>query len=103
MRAFVSQHWSHFKVPKNNLKERQRLYGNLLQNHGISLRFQVRTMSDETEQRVCDEDFGSEEEADAESYLEDNSSDLMDRLRELEVSTHTYAPSTWLEMKQEVG
>ncbi|TNM86570.1 hypothetical protein fugu_006800 [Takifugu bimaculatus] len=44
----------------------------------------MRTMSDETEQRMCDEDFGSEEEADAESYLEDNSSDLMDRLRELE-------------------
>lgn len=52
---------------------------------------------------MCDEDFGSEEEADAESYLEDNSSDLMDRLRELEVSTHTHAPSVWLEMKQEVG
>lgn len=63
----------------------------------------MRTMSDETEQRVCDEDFGSEEEADAESYLEDNSSDLMDRLRELEVSTHTHAPSMCLEMKQEVG
>lgn len=46
-------------------------------------------MSDETEQRVRGEDFGSEEEADAESYLEDNSSDLMDRLRELEVSTHS--------------
>lgn len=43
-------------------------------------------MSDETEQRVCDEDFGSEEEGDVESYLEDNSGDLMDRLRELEVS-----------------
>lgn len=58
----------------------------------------MRTMSDEPEQRVCDEDFGSEEEADAdadadaESYLEDNSGDLMDRLRELEVSTHTCAP-----------
>lgn len=102
MRAFVSQ-WSRFKVPKNNLKKHQSFYGNLLQNHGISLRFQMITMSDETEQRVCDEDFGSEEEADAESYLEDNSSDLMDRLRELEVSTHTYAPSMWLEMKQEVG
>lgn len=46
----------------------------------------MRTMADETEQRVCNEDFGSEEEADVESYLEDNSSDLMDRLRELEVS-----------------
>ncbi|CAF94303.1 unnamed protein product [Tetraodon nigroviridis] len=44
----------------------------------------MRTMSDETEQRVCDEDFGSEEEGDVESYLEDNSGDLMDRLRELE-------------------
>uniref|UniRef100_UPI003AAD5FF3 nck-associated protein 5-like n=1 Tax=Centroberyx gerrardi TaxID=166262 RepID=UPI003AAD5FF3 len=45
------------------------------------------TMSDETEQRMCDEDFGSDEEgeeADVESYLEDNSSELMDRLRELE-------------------
>lgn len=52
----------------------------------------MRTMSDETEQRVCEEDFGSEEEADVESYLEDNSSDLMDRLRELEVSTHTHTP-----------
>lgn len=50
---------------------------------------QMRTMSDETEQRMCDEDFGSDEEgeeADVESYLEDNSSELMDRLRELEVS-----------------
>lgn len=35
---------------------------------------------------MCDEDFGSEEEGDVESYLEDNSGDLMDRLRELEVS-----------------
>uniref|UniRef100_A0A8C6S890 NCK-associated protein 5-like n=1 Tax=Neogobius melanostomus TaxID=47308 RepID=A0A8C6S890_9GOBI len=44
-------------------------------------------MSDAAEQRVCEEDFGSEEgeEADVESYLEDNSSELMDRLRELEV------------------
>lgn len=34
---------------------------------------------------MCDEDFGSEEEeGDVESYLEDNSSELMDRLRELE-------------------
>uniref|UniRef100_A0A3Q1JWQ6 Nck-associated protein 5 C-terminal domain-containing protein n=1 Tax=Anabas testudineus TaxID=64144 RepID=A0A3Q1JWQ6_ANATE len=44
-------------------------------------------MSDETEQRLCDEDFGSDEEGvegDVESYLEDNSSELMDRLRELE-------------------
>ncbi|CAG6021948.1 unnamed protein product [Menidia menidia] len=44
-------------------------------------------MSDETEQRMCDEDFGSDEEgeeADVESYLEENSSELMDRLRELE-------------------
>lgn len=49
---------------------------------------QMRTMSDETEQRMCDEDFGSDEEGeegDVESYLEDNSSELMDRLRELEV------------------
>lgn len=48
----------------------------------------MRTMSDETEQRMCDEDFGSDEEGeegDVESYLEDNSSELMDRLRELEV------------------
>ncbi|XP_059188681.1 nck-associated protein 5-like [Centropristis striata] len=47
----------------------------------------MRTMSDETEQRMCDEDFGSDEEgeeADVESFLEDNSSELMDRLRELE-------------------
>lgn len=47
----------------------------------------MRTMSDETEQRMCEEDFGSDEEgeeADVESYLEDNSSELMDRLRELE-------------------
>lgn len=49
----------------------------------LSLCFQMRTMS---EQRVCDEDFGSEEEGDVESFLEDNSGDLMDRLRELEVS-----------------
>ena len=45
-------------------------------------------MSDVTEQRMCDEPFGSDEEgeeADVESYLEDNSSELMDRLRELEV------------------
>uniref|UniRef100_A0A8C4DF04 NCK-associated protein 5-like n=1 Tax=Dicentrarchus labrax TaxID=13489 RepID=A0A8C4DF04_DICLA len=44
-------------------------------------------MSDETEQRMCDEDFGSDEEGeegDVESYLEDNSSELVDRLRELE-------------------
>lgn len=37
---------------------------------------------------MCDEDFGSDEEgeeADVESYLEDNSSKLMDRLKELEV------------------
>lgn len=50
---------------------------------------QMRTMSDETEQRTCDVDFGSDEEgeeADVESYLEDNSSELVDRLRELEVS-----------------
>lgn len=50
--------------------------------------FQMRTMSDETEQRMCEEDFGSDEEgeeADVESYLEDNSGELMDRLRELEV------------------
>uniref|UniRef100_A0A8C3A5X1 NCK-associated protein 5-like n=1 Tax=Cyclopterus lumpus TaxID=8103 RepID=A0A8C3A5X1_CYCLU len=44
-------------------------------------------MSDETEQRMCDEDFGSDEEGeegDVESFLEDNSSELMDRLKELE-------------------
>lgn len=48
---------------------------------------QMITMSDETEQRMCDEDFASDEEGvegDVESYLEDNSSELMDRLRELE-------------------
>ncbi|CAB1455589.1 unnamed protein product [Pleuronectes platessa] len=48
---------------------------------------QMRTMSDEAEQRMCDEDFGSDEEggeADVESDLEDNSSELLDRLRELE-------------------
>lgn len=47
----------------------------------------MRTMSDETEQRMCDEDFGSDEEGeegDVESYLEDNSSELMDRVKELE-------------------
>ncbi|XP_054627441.1 nck-associated protein 5-like isoform X2 [Dunckerocampus dactyliophorus] len=47
----------------------------------------MRTMSDETQQRMCDEDFCSDEEgeeADVESYLEDNSSELMDRLKELE-------------------
>ncbi|XP_034550862.1 nck-associated protein 5-like isoform X2 [Notolabrus celidotus] len=47
----------------------------------------MRTMSDETEQRMCEEDFGTDEEgeeADVESYLEDNSSELMDRLKELE-------------------
>lgn len=82
---------------------RRNVDGNLLQNHRASLRLQMRTMSDETERRACDEDFGSEEEADAESYLEDNSSDLMDRLRELEVSTHTRAPCTCLHLKQEVG
>ena len=53
--------------------------------------FQMRNMSDETEQRVCDEDFGSDEEGDVESYLEDNSSELMDRLRELEVSERSSA------------
>lgn len=62
-------------------------------DHTVTLRnccvFQMTTMSDETEQRVCDEDFGSEEEGDVESYLEDNSSELMDRLRELEVQKHT--------------
>ncbi|KAJ3585873.1 hypothetical protein NHX12_012281 [Muraenolepis orangiensis] len=45
-------------------------------------------MSDVTEQRMCDEHFmGSDEageEVDVESYLEDNSSELLDRLRELE-------------------
>lgn len=51
--------------------------------------FQMRTMSDETEQRMGDEDFGSDEEGDVESYLEDNSSELMDRLRELEVREQT--------------
>lgn len=52
----------------------------------------MRTMSDETEHRTCDGDFGSDEEGeegDVESYLEDNSSELMDRLRELEVSQLT--------------
>ncbi|XP_074499454.1 nck-associated protein 5-like isoform X1 [Sebastes fasciatus] len=47
----------------------------------------MRTMSDEAEQRMCDEDFGSDEEGeegDVESFLEDNSSELMDRLKELE-------------------
>lgn len=52
----------------------------------VPLLFQMRTMADETEPRMCDEDFGSEEEGDVESYLEDNSSELMDRLRELEVA-----------------
>lgn len=49
----------------------------------------MRTMSDETEHRMCDEDFGSDEEGDVESYLEDNSSELMDRLKELEVRRQT--------------
>ena len=52
----------------------------------------MRTMSDETEQRMCDEDFGSDEEGeegDVESFLEDNSSELVDRLRELEVRRPT--------------
>ncbi|KAK7909613.1 hypothetical protein WMY93_014297 [Mugilogobius chulae] len=46
----------------------------------------MRAMSDALEQRVSEEAFGSDEgeEADVESYLEDNSSELMDRLRELE-------------------
>ncbi|XP_061159373.1 nck-associated protein 5-like [Syngnathus typhle] len=47
----------------------------------------MRIMSDEAEQRMCDEDFCSDEEgeeADVESYLEDNSSELMNRLKELE-------------------
>uniref|UniRef100_A0A1A8RQT7 NCK-associated protein 5-like n=2 Tax=Nothobranchius rachovii TaxID=451742 RepID=A0A1A8RQT7_9TELE len=47
----------------------------------------MRIMSDETEHRMCQGGFGSEEEgeeADVESFLEDNSSELMDRLRELE-------------------
>ncbi|XP_077427782.1 nck-associated protein 5-like [Vanacampus margaritifer] len=47
----------------------------------------MRSMSDQVEQRMCDEDFCSDEEgeeADVESYLEDNSSELMDRLKELE-------------------
>ncbi|XP_077576743.1 nck-associated protein 5-like isoform X2 [Stigmatopora nigra] len=44
----------------------------------------MRTMSDEAEQRARDEDFCSDEEADVESYLEDNSGDLVDRLKELE-------------------
>ena len=50
------------------------------------LLLQMRTMSGETEPRVCREDFGSDE-GDVESYLEeeDNSSELLDRLRELEV------------------
>lgn len=47
----------------------------------------MRMMSGKTEHRTCDEDFGSDEEGDVESYLEDNSSELMDRLRELEVVT----------------
>lgn len=47
----------------------------------------MRTMSGETETKPSEEDFGTDdegEEADVESYLEDNSSELMDRLRELE-------------------
>ncbi|KAM8831014.1 nck-associated protein 5-like isoform 1-T2 [Synchiropus picturatus] len=47
----------------------------------------MKNMADEMEQRMCDEDFGSTEdgeEADQESYLDDNSSELMDRLKELE-------------------
>ena len=46
--------------------------------------FQMRTMSDDTEPRMCDEDL----ESDVEDYLEEeeNSGELMDRLRELEVS-----------------
>lgn len=49
----------------------------------------MKTMSGETEQRMCDEDFESDE-GDIESYLEeDHSSELLDRLRELEVSQQT--------------
>lgn len=57
----------------------------------------MRTMSDEAEQRMCDEDFGLDEEGeegDVESYLEDNSSELMDRLRELEVRKHSIENAT---------
>lgn len=46
---------------------------------------------------MCDEDFGSDEEGeegDVESYLEDNSSELMDRLRELEVRGAKDSPSS---------
>ncbi|XP_029291573.1 LOW QUALITY PROTEIN: nck-associated protein 5-like [Cottoperca gobio] len=53
----------------------------------IQMQSRMRTMSDEAEQRMCDEDFGSDEEGeegDVESFMEDNSSELMDRLRELE-------------------
>lgn len=50
------------------------------------LSFQMRTMSAEAEPRMRDEDFGPDEEADAESYLEDNGGELMERLKELEVS-----------------
>eukprot|EP00064_Thunnus_orientalis_P018179 superscaffoldBa00004098_g18271 len=61
-------------------------------------------MSDETEQRMCDEDFGSDEEgeeADVESYLEDNSSELMDRLRELEASRRGNAENSALMLANE--
>lgn len=54
----------------------------------------MRAMADETGQRGRDEDFGSEEEGDVESYLEDNSGDLMDRLRELEVSITLLSDAT---------
>lgn len=49
--------------------------------------FMMRTMSDETEPRMCDENLESDE-GDVEDYLEEeeNSGELMDRLRELEVS-----------------
>lgn len=53
----------------------------------LLLVFQMRMMSDETEPRMCDEDLESDE-GDVEDYLEEeeNSGELMDRLRELEVS-----------------
>lgn len=87
-RAYITRFFSSIKVPKITMRDMSL----------VSLYFQMRTMSDETEQQVCDEDFGSEEEGDVESYLEDNSSDLMDRLRELEVSI-----TVLLRVKHETG
>lgn len=63
-------------------------------------------MSDEMEQRMCDEDFGSDEEgeeADVESYLEDNSTELIDRLKELEASKQEVTVTVGLQTRERSG